>query len=148
MDRTLARRLSAEGIGTFWLVLGGCGTAVLAGDHVGFLGVSFAFGLTVLTMAYALGHISGGHFNPAVTLGHVLAKRFEARDAIPYMAAQIVGAIAAAGILLVIANGRPEFAADGNFLAANGYGPPARRRATTSWPPRSPRWCSPSGSSW
>lgn len=122
MDRSLARRLSAEGIGTFWLVLGGCGTAVLAGDHVGFLGVSFAFGLTVLTMAYAFGHISGGHFNPAVTLGHVAAKRFPRQDALPYMAAQVVGAIAAAGVLLVIANGRPEFAADGNFLAANGFG--------------------------
>ncbi|CAN5603552.1 aquaporin Z [soil metagenome] len=123
MDPSLARRLSAEGIGTFWLVLGGCGTAVIAGDHVGFLGVALAFGLTVLTMAYALGHISGGHFNPAVTLGHVLAKRFPRSDALPYMAAQVVGAIAAAGILLVIANGRPDFAADGNFLAANGYGP-------------------------
>ncbi len=123
MDPSLARRLSAEGIGTFWLVLGGCGTAVIAGDHVGFLGVALAFGLTVLTMAYALGHISGGHFNPAVTLGHVLAKRFPRSDALPYMAAQVVGAIAAAGILLVIANGRPDFAADDNFLAANGYGP-------------------------
>ncbi len=122
MDPSLTRRLSAEGIGTFWLVLGGCGTAVLAGDHVGFLGVAFAFGLTVLTMAYALGHISGGHFNPAVTLGHVLAKRFPSKDALPYMAAQVVGAIAAAGVLLVIANGRPDFASDGNFLAANGYG--------------------------
>lgn len=123
MDPSLARRLSAEGLGTFWLVLGGCGTAVLAGQHVGFLGVSLAFGLTVVTMAYAFGHISGGHFNPAVTLGHVVAKRFPARDAAPYVAAQVVGAIAAAAVLLVIANGRPDFAADGNFLAANGYGP-------------------------
>ncbi len=122
MDPSLARRLSAEGIGTFWLVLGGCGTAVIAGDHVGFLGVALAFGLTVLTMAYALGHISGGHFNPAVTLGHVLANRFPRSDALPYMAAQVVGAIAAAGILLVIASGRPDFTADGNFLAANGFG--------------------------
>ncbi len=122
MDPSLARRLSAEGIGTFWLVLGGCGTAVLAGDHVGFLGVALAFGLTILTMTYALGHISGGHFNPAVTVGQALAKRFPATDILPYLAAQVVGAVAAAAVLLVIANGRPDFAADGNFLAANGYG--------------------------
>ncbi|WCO65362.1 aquaporin Z [Iamia majanohamensis] len=122
MDRSLSRRLSAEGIGTFWLVLGGCGTAVLAGDHVGFLGVALAFGLTVLTMAYAFGHISGGHFNPAVTLGHVLARRFPRKDVLPYMAAQVLGAVAAAAVLLVIANGKPDFASDGNFLAANGFG--------------------------
>jgi len=118
----LARRLAAELFGTFWLVLGGCGAAVLAGPHVGFVGVSLAFGLTVLTMAYAFGHISGGHFNPAVTLGHVVARRFPASDALPYMAAQVVGAVAGAGVLLVIANGRPDFASDGNFLAANGFG--------------------------
>jgi aquaporin Z len=118
----LPRRLGAELLGTFWLVLGGCGTAVLAGHEVGFLGVSLAFGLTVVTGAYALGHISGGHFNPAVTLGQVVARRFPARDALPYMAAQVLGAVIAAAVLLVIVNGRPDFASDGNFLAANGFG--------------------------
>lgn len=122
MQPDLSRRLGAELLGTFWLVLGGCGTAVLAGHEVGFLGVSLAFGLTVVTGAYALGHISGGHFNPAVTLGHVVARRFPARDALPYMAAQVLGAVIAAAILLVIVNGRPDFASDGNFLAANGFG--------------------------
>ncbi|HEU5149476.1 MAG TPA: aquaporin Z [Iamia sp.] len=118
----LSRRLGAELLGTFWLVLGGCGTAVLAGRSVGFLGVSLAFGLTVVTGAYALGHISGGHFNPAVTLGQVVARRFAPRDALPYMAAQVLGAIIAAAVLLVIAEGGPDFASDGNFLAANGFG--------------------------
>lgn len=122
MHPDLTRRLAAEGIGTAWLVLGGCGTAVLADDHVGLLGVSVAFGLSVSTMAYAFGHISGGHFNPAVTLGHVVAKRFAARDALPYMAAQVVGAVLGAGILLVIANGAPDFSSSDNFLAANGFG--------------------------
>jgi aquaporin Z len=118
----LSRRLGAELLGTFWLVLGGCGTAVLAGEHVGLLGVSLAFGLTVLTGAYALGHISGGHFNPAVTVGQVVARRFPARDALPYVLAQCFGAVIAAAVLLLIVNGRPEFASDGNFLAANGFG--------------------------
>jgi aquaporin Z len=95
---------------------------VLAGHEVGFLGVSLAFGLTVVTGAYALGHISGGHFNPAVTLGQVVARRFPAKDALPYMAAQVLGAVIAAAVLLVIVNGRPDFASDGNFLAANGFG--------------------------
>ncbi len=122
MQVDLTRRLAAELFGTFWLVLGGCGTAVLAADVVGVLGVALAFGLTVFTGAYALGHISGGHFNPAVTLGHVVAKRFPARDALPYMAAQVVGAIVAAAVLLLIANGRPGFETEGNFLAANGFG--------------------------
>lgn len=122
MDADLTRRLGAELIGTFWLVLGGCGTAVLAGEVMGTAGVALAFGLTVLTMAYALGHVSGGHFNPAVTIGHVVARRFPARDALPYMAAQVVGAVLAAAVLLLIANGHPDFSTDGNFLAANGYG--------------------------
>jgi aquaporin Z len=118
----LSRRLGAELLGTFWLVLGGCGTAVLAGPDVGTLGVSLAFGLTVLTGAYALGHISGGHFNPAVTVGQVVARRFPARDALPYVLAQCFGAVIAAAVLLLIVNGRPDFASDGNFLAANGFG--------------------------
>jgi aquaporin Z len=122
MGPDLSRRLGAELLGTFWLVLGGCGTAVLAGHEVGLLGVSLAFGLTVLTGAYALGHISGGHFNPAVTVGQVVARRFPARDALPYVLAQCFGAVIAAAVLLLIVNGRPEFASDGNFLAANGFG--------------------------
>ena len=121
----LVHRLSAEFIGTFWLVLGGCGSAVLAAGvkdvGIGYLGVSLAFGLTVLTMAYALGHISGGHFNPAVTLGLVLARRFDAREALPYVATQVVGAISAAAVLLVIASGKAGFSTSNGF-AANGYG--------------------------
>jgi aquaporin Z len=122
MTAPLPRRLAAELIGTFWLVLGGCGTAVLAGTDVGVLGIALAFGLTVMTMAYAFGHVSGGHFNPAVTLGQVVARRFPAREAPAYAAAQAVGAVLAAGLLLVVANGRDGFEADGNFLAANGFG--------------------------
>lgn len=122
----LSRKLSAELLGTFWLVFGGCGSAVLAAAFpqvgIGLLGVSLAFGLTVLTMAYAVGHISGGHFNPAVTLGLAVARRFPSRDVLPYMGAQVVGAVAAAAVLLLVVNGRPDFAADGNFLAANGFG--------------------------
>lgn len=127
-----ARALGAEALGTFWLVLGGCGSAVLAakfgeadgldGIGIGLLGVSLAFGLTVVTGAYALGHISGGHFNPAVTVGLWAAKRFEARNVVPYVVVQVIGAIAAAGVLLLIADGRPGFETEGNFLAANGFG--------------------------
>ena len=121
----LVHRLSAEFIGTFWLVFGGCGSAVLAAGvkdvGIGYLGVALAFGLTVLTMAYALGHVSGGHFNPAVTLGLVLGRRFDARDALPYVAAQVVGAISAAAVLFVIANGKAGFTTSSGF-AANGYG--------------------------
>jgi aquaporin Z len=117
MDR---RKLGAEVLGTFWLVLGGCGTAVLAGSGVGTLGISFAFGLTVLTGAFALGHISGGHFNPAVTLGLVAGKRFPATDAPAYIAAQVIGGLIAAGVLFVVASGIDAFdAADG--FAANGF---------------------------
>jgi aquaporin Z len=120
MDR---RKLGAEALGTFWLVLGGCGTAVLAttnGLSVGTLGVSLAFGLTVLTGAFALGHISGGHFNPAVTLGLVAGRRFPAADAPAYIAAQVVGGLVAAAALFGIASGIDGFdRADG--FAANGF---------------------------
>ncbi len=121
----LVNRLAAEFIGTFWLVLGGCGSAVLAASFpdvgIGLLGVSLAFGLTVLTMAYGLGHISGGHFNPAVTIGLLLGKRFEARDALPYIVTQVLAAISAAAVLFVIADGKPGFTVKDGF-AANGYG--------------------------
>lgn len=122
----LTKRLSAEFIGTLWLVLGGCGSAVLAAKFgttnlgIGFVGVSLAFGLTVLTMAYAIGHISGCHLNPAVTLGLWAGKRFPANEILPYAIAQVLGAIAGAGILWLIASGRAGFSlADG--FAANGY---------------------------
>ena len=120
----MQRRLLAETVGTFVLVLGGCGSAVLAAGvypgGIGLLGVSLAFGLTVLTMAYAVGHISGGHFNPAVTIGQIAGGRFAAKDAVFYIGAQLAGAIAAAAVLYVIANGADGFAVDAGF-AANGY---------------------------
>ena len=120
----LSKRLSAEFIGTFWLVLGGCGSAVLAAAFptlgIGFLGVALAFGLTVLTMAYAIGHISGCHLNPAVTLGLCIGKRFPAKEVLPYWVAQVIGAIAAAGVLFVIASGKAGFDVSAGF-AANGY---------------------------
>ena len=119
-----SRKLGAEFLGTFWLVFGGCGSAVLAAAFpdvgIGLLGVSLAFGLTVLTGAYAFGHISGGHFNPAVTLGLVVGGRAEAKDIPTYWAAQTVGAIAAGGVLWFIASGKPGFVAGG--FASNGYG--------------------------
>jgi aquaporin Z len=122
---TLSRRLAAEFVGTFWLVLGGCGSAVLAaafpGVGIGLLGVSFAFGLTVLTMAFALGPISGGHFNPAVSLGLAVAGRFKTSELIPYAFAQVLGAIAAAALLYLIASGKAGFDLSGG-LASNGYG--------------------------
>lgn len=121
------RKLGVEFLGTFWLVLGGCGSAVIAAKFpevgIGLVGVSLAFGLTVLTMAYALGHVSGGHFNPAVTLGVVAAGRMDPDDAIPYMMSQVAGAILAAMILWFIVSGQPggwDLAAKG--LAQNGYG--------------------------
>lgn len=121
----LSKRLSAEFLGTLWLVLGGCGSAVLAAAFpnlgIGFTGVSLAFGLTVLTGAYALGHISGGHFNPAVTLGLWAGKRFEAKDILPYIVAQVLGAIAGAGIIYVIASDKAGFSLAGGF-ASNGFG--------------------------
>ena len=122
---TLAQKLGAEFLGTFWLVFGGCGSAVLAaafpGLGIGFAGVALAFGLTVLTMAYAVGHISGGHFNPAVTIGLWAGGRFPTGEIIPYWVAQVVGAIAAAAALYVIASGNAEFALTAGF-AANGFG--------------------------
>jgi aquaporin Z len=124
MDSDMTRRVVAEFFGTLWLVLGGCGAAVLAAGFpslgIGFLGVAFAFGLTVLTMAYAVGHISGGHFNPAVTLGLWSAGRCANKHVIPYIVAQVIGAIIAALILWLIASGKPGWIAGG--FAANGYG--------------------------
>ena len=123
---TAVQKLGAELIGTFWLVLGGCGSAVLAAAFpdvgIGLVGVSLAFGLTVLTMAYAVGHISGCHLNPAVSLGLVVAGRFPAKDLIPYWIAQVLGAIAAAAVLLYVASGRPGYDLAVNGLAANGFG--------------------------
>jgi aquaporin Z len=120
------RKLAAEMIGTFWLVFGGCGSAVLAAAFpdvgIGLLGVSLAFGLTVLTMAYAIGHISGCHLNPAVTAGLWAGGRFPARDVVPYWLAQVVGAVLAAAVLLFIAQGGPGFDLASNGLAQNGYG--------------------------
>ncbi|WP_353191464.1 aquaporin Z [Pandoraea pnomenusa] len=120
----MSKKLAAEFFGTFWLVFGGCGSAVLAAAFphlgIGFAGVALAFGLTVLTMAYAVGGISGGHFNPAVTLGVAVAGRFAWRDVLPYWVAQVIGGIAAAAVLYTIASGAPGFEAGG--FASNGYG--------------------------
>ncbi len=117
-------KLVAEFIGTFWLVLGGCGSAVLAAAYpelgIGFAGVSLAFGLTVLTMVYAVGHVSGAHFNPAVSVGLWMGGRFDKKDLIPYILAQVTGAVAGAGILYLIASGKEGFQIGG--FAANGYG--------------------------
>ena len=121
----MTKKLMAEFFGTFWLVLGGCGSAVLAAGvadvGIGWLGVSLAFGLTVLTMAYAVGHISGGHFNPAVSLGLMIGGRFPARDLLPYWVAQTVGAFAAALVLYIIVSGGAGYEGPGGF-ASNGYG--------------------------
>jgi aquaporin Z len=126
MTPALRARLGAEFLGTFWLVLGGCGTAVLSATFpavgVGMLGVAVAFGLTVLTMAYAVGHICGAHFNPAVSVGLAVARRFPWRDVVPYVVTQVVAAIVAGAVLLGIANGRPGFDAGASGFAANGYG--------------------------
>ncbi|NCT68782.1 MAG: aquaporin Z [Rhodanobacteraceae bacterium] len=122
---SIVKRLGAEFLGTFWLVMGGCGSAVLAAAFpelgIGFAGVALAFGLTVLTGVYALGHVSGGHFNPAVSLGLVAGGRFAAQDLVPYVVAQVLGALAAGGVLYLIASGKPGFEAAGGF-ASNGYG--------------------------
>ena len=121
----LRNRVVAEFVGTFWLVLGGCGSAVLAAAFpnvgIGLLGVALAFGLTVMTMGYAIGHISGYHLNPAVTFGLVVGGRFKSSDAGPYILAQVLGAIAAAALLYLIASGKPGFDINGG-LASNGYG--------------------------
>ncbi|MFN8102943.1 MAG: aquaporin Z [Acidimicrobiia bacterium] len=135
MEKSLGRRLGAEFVGTFTLVFGGCGAAVLAGKFlsdsepgkgvqlgIGFLGVALAFGLTVVTMAYALAHISGAHFNPAVTVGVWLGKRFPGKDVLPYVVVQVIAGIIAAGVLLLIAKGAPGgYDAAEKGLAANGY---------------------------
>lgn len=122
----MSKKLAAEFFGTFWLVFGGCGSAVLAAGFpelgIGFAGVALAFGLTVLTMAYAVGHISGGHFNPAVTLGLWAGGRFGAKEVVPYIIAQVIGGIAAAGILYLIASGKSGFDAAASGFASNGYG--------------------------
>lgn len=129
----LAKKLCAEFVGTFWLVFGGCGSAVFAAavlseDNtfplgIGFIGVALAFGLTVLTMAYAVGHISGGHFNPAVSFGLWAARRFPASELLPYIIVQVLGAILGAGLVYLIATGQPGFELTGvNPLATNGYG--------------------------
>jgi aquaporin Z len=124
MAGEIGRRTAAEFFGTFWLTFGGCGAAVLSaafpGLGIGFAGVALAFGLTVLTMAYAVGHISGGHFNPAVTFGLWSAGRFSTRDIIPYVVAQVIGAIAGAAVLYFIASGKPGWIPEG--FASNGYG--------------------------
>ncbi|CAM4098125.1 aquaporin Z [Zobellia nedashkovskayae] len=118
------KKLVAEFIGTLWLVLGGCGSAVLAAGFpelgIGFVGVALAFGLTVITMAYAIGHISGCHLNPAVSIGLWVGGRFDGKELVPYIIAQVLGGIAGAGILYVIASGQPGFELGG--FAANGYG--------------------------
>ena len=120
----MARRLAAEFLGTFWLVFGGCGSALLAAAFphlgIGFAGVALAFGLTVLTGIYAVGYISGGHFNPAVTIGLWAGGRFKAQDVLPYVVIQVIAAIAAAGVLYLIASGKPGFVTGG--FASNGYG--------------------------
>src|SRR5262245_57307748 len=125
MAMHLSKRVAAEFIGTSWLVLGGCGSAVLAAAFpslgIGFAGVSLAFGLTVLTMAYAIGHVSGCHLNPAVSVGLWAGGRFPGTDLLPYIIAQVLGGIAGAGILYIIASGHPGFDLAGGF-ASNGYG--------------------------
>jgi aquaporin Z len=122
---SLTKRTGAEFLGTFWLVFGGCGSAVLAAAFpnpgIGFLGVAFAFGLTVLTMAYGIGHISGCHLNPAVSVGLAMGRRFSWGDVLPYIIAQVLGAVAGAGVLYVIASGRVGFDLSGGFFS-NGYG--------------------------
>jgi len=125
-EGNLKKALAAEFVGTFWLVLGGCGSAVLAAAvpqlGIGLLGVSLAFGLSVLTMAYAVGPVSGGHFNPAVSVGLWAGGRFPAKQLPPYIAAQVLGAVAAGGVLALIASGKPGFDLAASGFASNGYG--------------------------
>jgi aquaporin Z len=126
MGMNIGRRMAAEALGTFWLVFGGCGSAVLAAAFpevgIGLLGVALAFGLTVLTMAYAIGHVSGCHLNPAVTVGLWAGGRFPARDVLPYVLAQVAGAIIAAFVLLAVASGKAGFDLATSGLAQNGFG--------------------------
>jgi aquaporin Z len=118
----MPQRIAAEFFGTFWLVFGGCGAAVFAGSAIGFYGVALAFGLTVLTMVYAVGHISGGHFNPAVTVGLAMGKRFDWKDVPTYVVTQVVAAVVAAFGLWVMAHGKSGFDSTTTHFAANGYG--------------------------
>jgi len=122
MFHTLAQRLAAEAFGTFWLVFGGCGAAIFAADVIGISGVALAFGLTVVTMAYAVGHVSGGHFNPAITVGLAMARRFAWKDVPFYVATQFGAAILAAIALWVIAHGLEGFDSTESGFATNGYG--------------------------
>jgi len=123
---SLSKKLTAEFLGTFWLVLGGCGSAVLAAAFpelgIGFAGVALAFGLTVLTGVYAVGHISGGHFNPAVSVGLCVGGRFPASQLLPYIVVQVLGAILATGVIYLIASGKAGWAPGAGGIAANGYG--------------------------
>lgn len=119
---SLSKKIGAECFGTFWLVLGGCGSAVFAGSMIGWAGVSLAFGLTVLTMAYAIGHISGCHLNPAVTIGLYAAGRFDKKEILPYIIAQVVGAIIATAVIAAIVGGGSNLLTNCTY-AANGYGP-------------------------
>ena len=145
----MVSKLSAELIGTFWLVLGGCGSAVLAAAFpdvgIGLLGVSLAFGLTVVTGAYALGPISGGHFNPAVSVGLWAGGRFPGSSLLPYVVAQVIGGILGAGVLYLIASGQADFSLAGGF-ASNGYGMaspvpvPTRLSGSASTMRRVPSW--------
>jgi aquaporin Z len=122
----LTKKLAAEFVGTFWLVLGGCGSAVFAaefpGSGIGLLGISFAFGLTVLTMAYAIGHVSGCHLNPAVTVGLTAARRFPPTEVVPYVIAQLAGAIAGSLVIYLVVTGRAQFHIAAHGFAANGFG--------------------------
>jgi aquaporin Z len=146
----MSARLGAEFLGTFWLVFGGCGSAAIAAKFVsnpglfplgiGFVGVALSFGLTVLTMAYAVSYVSGAHFNPAVTIGLAVARRFEWKDAPAYVGTQMVAGLVAGGLLELIASGKPGFAATGN-MAANGYGIHSPPGVTVSSRPWSPRFC-------
>jgi aquaporin Z len=118
----LPQRIAAEFFGTFWLVFGGCGAAVFAGSEIGYYGIALAFGLTVLTMVYAVGHISGGHFNPAVTVGLAMGKRFDWKDVPTYVVTQVVAAVVAAFALWVMAHGKSGFDSTASGFASNGYG--------------------------
>jgi len=122
MEKEDFKKYSAELIGTFALVLIGCGSAVIAGEYIGFLGIAFAFGLTLLVMVFAIGNISGCHINPAVTIAMLFAGKIKSRDALLYIIVQCIGAIIAAGLLIIIANGQPEYSLLENGLGQNGYG--------------------------